>query len=466
MTRNAELYKAIAAAKYGRALTSAAIASPLLIWVVGLWLFYARPGLFMAVTVEDGPVESAQVVLIILGAVLAGFAAAFLLRARARPWAMAYAAAVPLLLLIAGEEISWGQRLAGIATPRWFAARNLQGELNLHNLPYAMAIVGGVISAVVFLGLVSAVSLWRRPPEQQAAWRLFLWAPQPALIVAWLSLAGYVVLSTVLFQSSTALAPGIIRRLQEVAELVLMVAGLFFLLAALRGARALAAPRRLSSPLLYTTGLGVIEEKAGAAAEAPLAGMTVSRRQLAITLALTVVAGIGGGVFSAVRPPVRSAPSRQVSPSGMTQLAGWMLGARGGSEAILQDTPDGVLRVEISRAGTTNPGDIQLAHPGLRIDAQQQYRLEFRARSTSARSAFVAVGQNHPPWGDLGLYQRADLTTGWSQFRFDFVGKETDANARISFDLGGGPTVELADVMVRRAPGWEPVPLAAPVTNR
>jgi hypothetical protein len=33
-----------------------------------------------------------------------------------------------------GEEISWGQRIFGIDTPESIAAKNMQGEMNLHNL--------------------------------------------------------------------------------------------------------------------------------------------------------------------------------------------------------------------------------------------------------------------------------------------------------------------------------------------
>ena len=38
-----------------------------------------------------------------------------------------------VLLFIAGEEISWGQRIFGYPTPDWIAERNGQGEFNLHN---------------------------------------------------------------------------------------------------------------------------------------------------------------------------------------------------------------------------------------------------------------------------------------------------------------------------------------------
>ena len=39
-----------------------------------------------------------------------------------------------VLLFIAGEEISWGQRIFGYPTPDWIAERNAQEEFNLHNL--------------------------------------------------------------------------------------------------------------------------------------------------------------------------------------------------------------------------------------------------------------------------------------------------------------------------------------------
>ncbi|QZT62287.1 hypothetical protein [Mycolicibacterium austroafricanum] len=41
---------------------------------------------------------------------------------------------VLLFLFGAGEEISWGQRYLGLATPSSWESRNVQGELNLHNV--------------------------------------------------------------------------------------------------------------------------------------------------------------------------------------------------------------------------------------------------------------------------------------------------------------------------------------------
>ena len=41
-----------------------------------------------------------------------------------------------LMFLAAGEELSWGQRIFGAKTPAWFADRNIQKEINLHNLDF------------------------------------------------------------------------------------------------------------------------------------------------------------------------------------------------------------------------------------------------------------------------------------------------------------------------------------------
>lgn len=39
-----------------------------------------------------------------------------------------------LMLAVAGEELSWGQRLLGFEAPEWFTEHNHQGDLTLHNL--------------------------------------------------------------------------------------------------------------------------------------------------------------------------------------------------------------------------------------------------------------------------------------------------------------------------------------------
>ena len=85
---------------------------------------------YLQLVQEDGPVEWATVGLLLLAA------AAFAHRAWGRRGDRR--ALVPLLgavfcLAVAGEEISWGQRLLGYQPPEAFLAHNAQQELNLHN---------------------------------------------------------------------------------------------------------------------------------------------------------------------------------------------------------------------------------------------------------------------------------------------------------------------------------------------
>jgi hypothetical protein len=89
-------------------------------WVPGAW------------TREDGPVEYAGFACFLGGSVLAFLAAS---RSRSARWWVVGAAALGIVLLVAaGEEISWGQRLFAIETPSVLVDGNRQDELNLHNV--------------------------------------------------------------------------------------------------------------------------------------------------------------------------------------------------------------------------------------------------------------------------------------------------------------------------------------------
>lgn len=83
-------------------------------------------------TREDGPIESAGFACFLVASVLA-FVAAHLVRPARRP-ALAALALGAVLFVVAGEEISWGQRLVGMETPEVLADRNRQDELNIHNI--------------------------------------------------------------------------------------------------------------------------------------------------------------------------------------------------------------------------------------------------------------------------------------------------------------------------------------------
>ncbi len=60
-----------------------------------------------------------------------------------------------LFLFGAGEEISWGQRILNLETPKYFEEHNLQEEMNFHNL----TVMGVKINKLVFGKILAVVIL-------------------------------------------------------------------------------------------------------------------------------------------------------------------------------------------------------------------------------------------------------------------------------------------------------------------
>lgn len=76
------------------------------------------------------------------------------------------AALAAFLLLVAMEEISWGQSLLGYDTPRLMESVNQQGELNLHNLPGIHELHSAWVCLLGLAGWIAmrldSVPRWRR----------------------------------------------------------------------------------------------------------------------------------------------------------------------------------------------------------------------------------------------------------------------------------------------------------------
>ncbi|MFQ6034952.1 MAG: carbohydrate binding domain-containing protein [Sedimentisphaerales bacterium] len=107
------------------------------------------------------------------------------------------------------------------------------------------------------------------------------------------------------------------------------------------------------------------------------------------------------------------------------------------------------LRIEINKADETG-WHLQLNQRGLSVKAGQYYTVIFQAASDMPRQINCNVGQAHSPWKNLGLSKDIELTNQWQSFRFGFVAKADDDNARVNFSLGGsGVTVYLANVEFR-----------------
>ena len=123
---------------------------------VALYLYVFDDARLDDLTVEDGFLEYLQ------AAFFLGASIVFLvgwLRGRCRNtfllgWAV-------VLLVVAGEEISWGQRIFGVATPDSLAARNVQGETTIHNLDGIHQHIRA-LAMVCILGVTVAMPLTER----------------------------------------------------------------------------------------------------------------------------------------------------------------------------------------------------------------------------------------------------------------------------------------------------------------
>ena len=88
---------------------------------------------FIRLVVEDSLIEDLTAVLLSLAGILL-FVTGRMERKALRRWI--YVLGGILALFVAGEEISWGQRIFGYPTPDWIAEKNSQNEFNLHNLHF------------------------------------------------------------------------------------------------------------------------------------------------------------------------------------------------------------------------------------------------------------------------------------------------------------------------------------------
>src|ERR671923_1912828 len=141
------------------------IAVPLALAVVPLLLLPLRDA-YRALLIEDGPIEWLQFLCLVL------LAPAYLwlardLRRRGITWLAAFYLLAALgFVFIAGEEISWGQRILGWATPESIAAVNKQGETNIHNVGLVLRVFNAGSMAVALLAVVLPLGRWLIWPER------------------------------------------------------------------------------------------------------------------------------------------------------------------------------------------------------------------------------------------------------------------------------------------------------------
>lgn len=146
-----------------------------LVGVVAVGLAALDRSVFLAVVREDGPIEWLQFAFFFATSVLLAVAAVRLARRGEVLAAVLIGIGALGMLGIAGEEISWGQRLLGLETPEALSAVNHQDEINIHNITaFPVQRLGNYLQLV--LGGAGLLLPWltrtRRPRVRARLWRL------------------------------------------------------------------------------------------------------------------------------------------------------------------------------------------------------------------------------------------------------------------------------------------------------
>ncbi|QFG69782.1 hypothetical protein [Ornithinimicrobium pratense] len=158
-----------------------------LVSMVGIYLLWVvYPSGYLWGTAEDSLVEWMTVVCYLAAAAVAAVLVPRWWRRGRRLTAIAYVVLCLGFLVIAGEEVSWGQRVLGFEGPSALVEANLQDEANLHNLLdryalHGLYIVIGVWGVGVGRWVVSRVA-WLQPGYAYAPSKDLLWWFLPALV--------------------------------------------------------------------------------------------------------------------------------------------------------------------------------------------------------------------------------------------------------------------------------------------
>jgi hypothetical protein len=139
---------------------------------------------YRALLIEDGPVEWLQFACLVL-IVPTYLWLARHLRSRGQTWvAVLYLLAGIGVIFIAGEEISWGQRIIGWATPESIAAINKQEETNIHNVGLVLRVFNAATLTIALLAIVLPIARWAIWPNWKRSAVAFALVPPLALAPA------------------------------------------------------------------------------------------------------------------------------------------------------------------------------------------------------------------------------------------------------------------------------------------
>jgi hypothetical protein len=118
-----------------------------------------RP-VFRVVTAEDSVLEWLQFCFVLVASLLFARIGIYHLRMQQLGLGILYILIGLAAFFVAGEEISWGQRVFGWGTPETLDAINHQGETNVHNIRMVQQLFGfGVMFGSMYCALVPLIRM-------------------------------------------------------------------------------------------------------------------------------------------------------------------------------------------------------------------------------------------------------------------------------------------------------------------
>lgn len=165
---------------------------------------------------EDHPIEWLQFACLVAAVAFLALLSVHLLRRRQVGMALLYGVVALGVVFLAGEEISWGQRIFGWGTPEELQEVNRQGETNLHNLRAVQVLVPYAMLLASLYG--TCVPLWAafRKRLKHSTYSHLL-VPPLCLVPAFGSAAAYRLFRLVIWPTPTF----VISEYGEVMELTL-----------------------------------------------------------------------------------------------------------------------------------------------------------------------------------------------------------------------------------------------------
>lgn len=163
---------------------------PLIIAVVVAATFPFRE-LYLWLLDEDSLVEWLQFLCLLAASIFLPLITLYLIRAKRWGMALLYGVVTLGVWFLTGEEISWGQRIFGWATPESLNEVNRQGETTLHNIRGVQELVPAAMLLASLYGACAPL-VWAavgKRWEHLKSWRLLV--PPLCLVPAFLLAAGY-----------------------------------------------------------------------------------------------------------------------------------------------------------------------------------------------------------------------------------------------------------------------------------